>query len=112
MTNFKSNSEITQMIETYSQNIYYCDKYEDDFFQYRNVILPKELHVLIKNQQGKLLKEEEWRALGVKGSAGWIHYAVHLPEPHILMFRRSLEVARQQEELQRRQEELAAFQSE
>ena len=30
----------------------------------------------------------EWRALGVHQSRGWVHYAVHRPEPHILLMRR------------------------
>lgn len=29
----------------------------------------------------------EWRALGVQQSRGWIHYAIHKPEPHIMLFR-------------------------
>jgi cyclin-dependent kinase regulatory subunit CKS1 len=37
-----------------------------------------------------LLSEEEWRALGVTQSRGWTHYAVHKPEPHILLFKRPL----------------------
>ena len=40
--------------------------------------------------KGKLLSEQEWRALGVQQSRGWIHYEVHKPEPHILLFRRPL----------------------
>ena len=34
------------------------------------------------------MEDQEWRALGVKQSAGWIHYLIHAPEPHILLFRR------------------------
>jgi len=52
------------------------------------VILPKELVGQLKS--GKLLAEEEWRRLGVQQSRGWEHYAVHRPEPHILLFRRLL----------------------
>ena len=40
--------------------------------------------------QGRLLTEPEWRALGVQQSRGWVHYATHRPEPHILLFRRPL----------------------
>ena len=40
--------------------------------------------------KGKLLSEREWRDLGVQQSVGWEHYAVHRPEPHILLFRRPL----------------------
>ncbi len=31
--------------------------------------------------------QNEWRALGVQQSRGWVHYAVHRPEPHIMLFR-------------------------
>lgn len=54
----------------------------------RHVILPKELAKLIP--KGKLLSEPEWRAYGVQQSRGWEHYAIHKPEPHILLFRRLL----------------------
>ena len=40
--------------------------------------------------KGKLLADAEWRAYGVQQSRGWEHYAVHKPEPHILLFRRQL----------------------
>ena len=36
----------------------------------------------------RLLTEEEWRAIGVQQSRGWVHYAIHNPEPHILLFKR------------------------
>ena len=32
--------------------------------------------------------QEEWRSIGVQQSRGWVHYAVHRPEQHILLFRR------------------------
>ncbi|RHY05146.1 hypothetical protein DYB37_010341 [Aphanomyces astaci] len=38
----------------------------------------------------RLLAEAEWRQLGVQQSRGWVHYAIHKPEPHILLFRRPL----------------------
>lgn len=31
---------------------------------------------------------QEWRNLGVQQSRGWMHYELHKPEPHILLFRR------------------------
>lgn len=51
---------------------------------------------LIVNAQAKtipksrLLSENEWRSIGVQQSKGWQHYALHRPEPHILLFRRPL----------------------
>ena len=38
----------------------------------------------------KLMSESEWRNLGVTQSPGWIHYMLHEPEPHILLFKRPL----------------------
>ena len=35
------------------------------------------------------LLQAEWRDLGVQQSRGWQHYAIHVPERHILLFRRS-----------------------
>lgn len=36
------------------------------------------------------MSETEWRNLGVQQSPGWIHYMMHSPEPHILLFRRPI----------------------
>jgi cyclin-dependent kinase regulatory subunit CKS1 len=52
------------------------------------VVLPKEIFKKIQTK-GKLLSEPEWRALGVQQSRGWVHYEIHKPEPHILLFRRA-----------------------
>jgi cyclin-dependent kinase regulatory subunit CKS1 len=54
----------------------------------RHVILPTDIARFVP--KNKLLTEAEWRALGVAQSKGWDHYAVHKPEPHILLFRRAL----------------------
>ena len=56
----------------------------------RHVMLPKD--IAKKVPRNKLLTEAEWRQLGVQQSQGWIHYMVHGPEPHILLFRRALAV--------------------
>lgn len=58
------------------------------FFQHRHVILPKEL--VRQLPRNRLLSETEWRNVGVQQSRGWQHYAIHRPEPHILLFRRPL----------------------
>jgi len=68
------------------RNIQYSEKYFDEQYEYRHVILPPEVAELLPKNQ--LLSEEQWRALGVQQSPGWIHYAIHSPEPHILLFRR------------------------
>ena len=56
--------------------------------QIRHVILPKELAKTLPKT--RLLSENEWRSIGVQQSRGWQHYAIHRPEPHILLFRRPL----------------------
>ena len=66
-----------------ASRIEYSEKYTDDSFEYRHVILPKET---AKNlPKGRLLSETEWRGIGVQQSRGWQHYAIHRPEPHILL---------------------------
>jgi cyclin-dependent kinase regulatory subunit CKS1 len=82
-------------------NIVYSDKYNDEIYEYRHVILPQELAK--KLPKNRLLSEEEWRGLGVQQSRGWVHYAVHKPEPHILLFRRPVEIGIQQARLQQQQ---------
>lgn len=67
-------------------NIQYSEKYYDDVYEYRHVVLPPEIaQHLPKN---RLLSETEWRSLGVQQSRGWVHYAIHRPEPHIMLYRR------------------------
>ena len=68
--------------------IAYSEKYSDQEFEYRHVILPRSIARKVPKNQ--LLSEKKWRKLGVQQSLGWKHYAVHAPEPHILLFRRPL----------------------
>ena len=64
--------------------------------QLSHVILPKPLLKLIPrdyfdpDEPGvlRILKDAEWRKIGITQSLGWEHYEVHAPEPHILLFRR------------------------
>jgi len=32
-------------------------------------------------------QQAEWRGIGVQQSRGWVHYAIHRPEPHIMLYR-------------------------
>lgn len=82
----------------FPDEIQYSEKYQDNVYEYRHVTLTKAVAVeLLKISEGKrLLKEDEWRGLGVQGSAGWCHYMCFPPEPHILLLRRPLEEASQQ----------------
>jgi len=70
------------------QKIYYSDKYTDEEFEYRHVLLPKEIARLVPKTH--LMSETEWRSIGVQQSHGWIHYMRHDPEPHVLLFRRRI----------------------
>ncbi|CAF1224435.1 unnamed protein product [Rotaria sordida] len=79
--------------ESHKEQIYYSDTYKDEMYEYRHVILPKE--IAKKVPKGRLLTEHEWRHLGVQQSLGWVHFMIHEPEPHILIFRRSLKVSQQ-----------------
>lgn len=56
----------------YPSEIEYSDKYADKVYEYRHVILPKEISK--KMQKGRLLSDSEWRALGVQQSRGWVHF--------------------------------------
>ncbi|KAH8826889.1 regulatory subunit of cyclin-dependent kinase, partial [Flagelloscypha sp. PMI_526] len=78
--------------------IHYSDRYSDDEYEYRHVILPKNLLKLIpkeffmNSESGntlRLLQEPEWRGIGITQSLGWEHYEVHAPEPWVLLFRRA-----------------------
>ena len=72
----------------FPEEIEYSEKYFDETFEYRHVLLPKD--TFKKMTRGRLLSEHEWRALGVQQSRGWAHYEIHRPEPYILLFRRPL----------------------
>ncbi|KAJ1922916.1 Cyclin-dependent kinases regulatory subunit 2 [Tieghemiomyces parasiticus] len=69
-----------------SGRIFYSERYSDDHHEYRHVTLPAEIARHLP--PNKLMSEQEWRSLGVQQSPGWVHYMVHAPEPHILLFRR------------------------
>lgn len=69
-----------------SEQIQYSEKYFDDKFEYRHVILPPEIAKSVPRPH--LMTETEWRNLGVQQSPNWVHYMLHVPEPHVLLFRR------------------------
>ena len=72
----------------FPDEIEYSEKYQDDAYEYRHVLLPKA--IFKRMPRGRLLSETEWRSLGVQQSRGWVHYEIHKPEPFILLFRRPL----------------------
>ncbi|KAL6645177.1 hypothetical protein ACP70R_016785 [Stipagrostis hirtigluma subsp. patula] len=67
--------------------IQYSEKYFDDTFEYRSPSSSPRIASF----------PSEWRAIGVQQSRGWMHYAIHRPEPHIMLFRRPLNYQQQQE---------------
>ena len=75
-----------QLIQKLQSKILYSEKYFDPEFEYRHVILPKEIGKLVP--RARLMEEAEWRQLGVQQSVGWRHYMIHKPEPHILLYKR------------------------
>ncbi|KAG7501282.1 cyclin-dependent kinases regulatory subunit 1 [Solea senegalensis] len=79
---------VHQIFTMSNKHIYYSDKYDDEKYEYRHVVLPKDIAKRVPKTH--LMSETEWRNLGVQQSQGWVHYMIHQPEPHILLFRRSL----------------------
>ncbi|XP_054738789.1 cyclin-dependent kinases regulatory subunit [Anastrepha obliqua] len=69
-----------------ADQIQYSEKYFDATYEYRHVILPPDLTKLVPKSH--LMSETEWRNLGVQQSPGWVHYMIHAPEPHVILFRR------------------------
>uniref|UniRef100_A0A0N4ZWU7 Cyclin-dependent kinases regulatory subunit n=1 Tax=Parastrongyloides trichosuri TaxID=131310 RepID=A0A0N4ZWU7_PARTI len=67
-------------------DFYYSPKYEDDEYEYRHVHIPKSLAKKVPTH--RLMSEKEWRTLGIQQSPGWVHYMIHGPERHVLLFRR------------------------
>lgn len=68
----------------------YSDKFYDNEFEYRYVTLPRSCSdkIIELRDKGKYLTEDEARDIGIIQSKGWIHYDYHIPEPHILLFKR------------------------
>lgn len=72
----------------YPDQIEYSEKYQDEVYEYRHVIMTEKHKKLLSN--GKLLSESEWRNLGIQQSKGWEHFLIYKKEPHILIFRRPI----------------------
>ena len=72
-------------VEATFRRIHYSDRYSDDQYEYRHVILPKPLFKLIpksyfnNDETGtlRLLADHEWRGIGIQQSLGWVHYEIH-----------------------------------
>jgi cyclin-dependent kinase regulatory subunit CKS1 len=48
----------------FPEEIEYSEKYEDDLFEYRHVMLPKAIFKTMP--RGRLLSDSEWRGFGVQ----------------------------------------------
>ncbi|XP_019875596.1 cyclin-dependent kinases regulatory subunit-like [Aethina tumida] len=81
-----------ERIQELRAKIMYSEKYCDDEYEYRHVILPTELAKMVPKSH--LMTEDEWRDLGIQQSKGWQHYMIHNPEPHILLFKRPISYAK------------------
>ncbi|KAJ2709583.1 hypothetical protein H4R19_004177 [Coemansia spiralis] len=77
----------------YANDIHYSERYCDDESEYRHVSLPEGLRKYLPNPP-RLLTESECIKLGVQQSAGWVHYMIHDPEPHVLLFKREKDYQR------------------
>ncbi|ODV64152.1 cyclin-dependent protein kinase regulatory subunit CKS1 [Ascoidea rubescens DSM 1968] len=91
---YLTSSERAKVLE-FQEKIHYSARYSDDNFEYRHVILPRNMLKVIPDDYFnpdsntlRILLEEEWRGLGITQSLGWVHYETHAPEPHILLFKR------------------------
>lgn len=82
----KVSSEIQFKLRVVDQStrIQYSDRYSDDQYEYRHVVLPKPLLRLVPKdfftEDGRtlrLLADAEWRGIGIMQSLGWEHYEVH-----------------------------------
>lgn len=82
----KQQMEAADLIRKLQPKITYSDKYYDDVYEYRHVILPKGLAGYVP--RNRLMSEMEWRQLGVQQSPGWVHYMIHRPEPNVLLYKR------------------------
>ena len=85
---FASSPAPLRVLLIYSKlflSIHYSDRYTDDEYEYRHVILPKPLFKMIPKSYFnpddpgvlRLLSESEWRGIGITQSLGWEHYEVH-----------------------------------
>ena len=64
------NSDLISRIE-------YSEKYNDENYEYRHVIMPKELAKTLP--RSTLMSEQEWRNAGIQMSRGWQHFMIHRP---------------------------------
>lgn len=80
----------------------YSSIYSDDRYEYSHVVIPLEMLKILGlkyvagrhhpcGEDVRLLQVTEWQALGIKLHHSWENYAVHKPEPQVLLFRRKVQ---------------------
>ncbi|KAI8912547.1 regulatory subunit of cyclin-dependent kinase [Gorgonomyces haynaldii] len=96
-TNLFKLKDSDPVLAEHIENIHYSDRYDDGQFEYRHVIMPKEMYnnYVPSKYKGVLLSDAEWRSLGMCQSPGWIHFLIHDPEPNIFVFRREMDVPKE-----------------
>lgn len=72
----------------YPNSIKYLESFIVDDYEYRHVILPKSCLSMLPVD--RFLVDIEWRKIGVEIPSSFEHYAIHKPEPHVLLFRRRI----------------------
>lgn len=70
-------------------NFSYSKTYQDDQYDYRNVALPSS-RMFASITANTLLRESEWRKIGIHQASGWVNYAIS-PTKDILFFRKTKE---------------------
>nr|XP_031861389.1 uncharacterized protein CI109_002993 [Kwoniella shandongensis]KAA5528461.1 hypothetical protein CI109_002993 [Kwoniella shandongensis] len=75
--------EKKKAIDMYSEKIQYSPRYANEDWEYRHVIIPKQL---VRYVPPGVCPEDVWRGIGIRQSPGWEMYMRH--DPHVLLFRR------------------------
>lgn len=65
--------------------ITYSEIYETEDYEYRHVTIPKAIAQDLPNRR---LTVHEWQSLNVDIDDLWENYMIHMPERHILLFRK------------------------
>jgi len=72
----------------YPEKIVHSNKYSDGEYEYKHVLLPKEVFKTM--EKNKILTPDEVQKLGISNSKGWEHYFVFKNEPYVLLFRKKI----------------------
>ena len=74
----------------YPEEMEYSDKYRDECYEYRHIILTKKQAKMIRDIPG-LIPEEIWRGqFNIQVTKGWKNYCRYPGEPHIILLRRPI----------------------